>query len=258
VSGNSIARLFLTIVSALRRIRTRSDRRAHPGELAGSAGTREYYDKKFADEFAAVAHSGKPDFSLIYWQPGTGPTPDKLKAAGWRFLDMEVTGNAAYEVGIWVHSSGKTGRRDVSAQQQPPKSPPGEPPADICEDVKTRLAETTARLDAAMGALDDLTVQLEGLPPGSDRSNLERAVNRAQMKVRSLIDEVSSLEDEAEDIDERCGESVSDEWMSAMEEHTKLKQHSDNRPPDERPPVGNGSESSYQPGWARLRFPRLG
>jgi hypothetical protein len=60
VSGNSIARLFLTIVSALRRIRTRSDRRAHPGELAGSAGTREYYDKKFADEFAAVAHSGKP------------------------------------------------------------------------------------------------------------------------------------------------------------------------------------------------------
>jgi hypothetical protein len=51
---------------------------------------------------------------VIYWQPGTGPTPERLKAEGWRFLEMENTGSGATDVEIWVNSSGRTIRRDVS------------------------------------------------------------------------------------------------------------------------------------------------
>lgn len=61
-----------------------------------------------------VAEQGKPEFSMTYWQPRRGPTPERLKAEGWRFLEMEVTGNAAFEVEVWVNPSGSTIRRDVS------------------------------------------------------------------------------------------------------------------------------------------------
>jgi hypothetical protein len=72
------------------------------------------YGKDFAQKFADAAKSGKADLSVTYWQPGTGPSKEKLLEQGYRPAGKEITGNAAWDIDLWVHPSGKLVRKDVS------------------------------------------------------------------------------------------------------------------------------------------------
>jgi len=138
------------------------------------------YGAAFADQFREVAQRGKPDFSVTYWQPRSGPTPEQLRAGGWRFLGMEFTGNAAFEVEVWVNPSGKTIRRDVSTYRpgQPEKGeetqnkvPPTEkkedkPPIEDCTELKEM---TLAILRDTISTENAVKVDLEG-----EKSRLEK------------------------------------------------------------------------------------
>jgi hypothetical protein len=182
-----------------------------------------HYGSKFSDEFKKIADSGKADPTVIYWQPGVGPTPEQLKAGGWHFNGMEVTGNAAFEVQVWVHPTGKIGRRDVSTYQSP-RQPEEVPPEDPCAEIKTKLKALTDRLDKAMTDLDATVAKLESLPPGSDRTQLDKDYHDGWNKVRGILDELSKLEEDAKDVDDECANPVSDDWMDGMEALTTLVQ----------------------------------
>lgn len=74
----------------------------------------QFYGKDFAQKFVDAAKSGKTDLSVDTWQPGTGPSKEKLLERGFRFAGKEFTGNAAWDIDLWVHPSGKRVRMDVS------------------------------------------------------------------------------------------------------------------------------------------------
>jgi hypothetical protein len=155
---------------------------------------------------------------LIYWQPNLGPTPEKLKAGGWRFLEMEVTGTAAIDVEIWVHPSGKTLRRDVSpTQAAPPKSPEAE---DEVATLRKKFEDIKRRLWSAMADFESNVERLESKPADEDRSPIDAAIGTSRSKVRNLITDLSNLQQEADDIDESLGNEISDEWASAMEQYS--------------------------------------
>ena len=75
---------------------------------------RRRYGGPFAQQFLDVVKEAKPKIEVLYYQPGSGPTPDTLIARGYRRAGPEFTGNAAFDVEVWVHPSGSTIRRDVS------------------------------------------------------------------------------------------------------------------------------------------------
>jgi Domain of unknown function (DUF4157) len=126
---------------------------------------RRRYGEVFAQEFLGEVKKGKPQFDVVYYQPGVGPTREQLFARGYRRAGSEQTGNAGFEVEIWVHPVGKTVRRDVAtwkfgtsgpgtkagseAGKQPAKKPPVvEPP--------TEPPVTTARHEQALDFLEDM------------------------------------------------------------------------------------------------------
>jgi hypothetical protein len=127
---------------------------------------RRRYGEPFAQQFLDVVKKGKPQFDVDYYQPGVGPTREQLLARGYRQAGFEHTGNAAFEVELWVHPVGKTVRRDVStwkfgasgpgtkggggagkspAKQPPVVEPPTEPPV-----------TTTARHEQALDFLEEM------------------------------------------------------------------------------------------------------
>ena len=105
--------------------------------IAVAERMRQRYGAAFSQQFLAVAENGKPQIETIYYQPGTGPTPDQLTAKGYQLAGKEITGNAGIDIDVWVHPTGKTVRRDVSTWKPgatPPdpqpttEAPPAEPP----------------------------------------------------------------------------------------------------------------------------------
>src|SRR6185369_11905940 len=74
------------------------------------------YGKEFKDQFLAEVKKGKPQVEGSYYGPGLGPSPDQLKARGYK-LGWIARGNAAVEVETWVHPSGKSVQRDISTWQ---------------------------------------------------------------------------------------------------------------------------------------------
>lgn len=180
------------------------------------------YGAKFAAQFRDVADRGTADRTLHYSQPGMGPTPAQLTSRGWHFWEMEVTGNAAYSVEVWVHPSGQTFRRDVSPQTTPkapqPEVPPPPPPEKTCEeklnDLLERLWRTMAEYEAAVEAV-------EANP--QDRAKLDAEVTRTRNLTRGLTDELSKLQTAADDEgDEECADKASEAWSDAMEQLTTI------------------------------------
>lgn len=72
------------------------------------------YGRSFAQQFREEAKKGKSQATLYYYQPGSGPKPEQLAARGYRVKGRENTGNAAFDIEVWVHPSGSTVRRDIS------------------------------------------------------------------------------------------------------------------------------------------------
>jgi len=180
------------------------------------------YGTAFADQFRDAAERGKADFTLLYWQPNLGPTPEKLKAGGWRFLEMEVTGTAATDVEVWVHPSGKTLRRDVSpTQAAPPKSEKIEDEDELSK-LRKKFEDIKRRLWPVMADFESNVERLESKPADEDRSPIDAAIGTSRSKVRNLITDLANLQQEADDIDDSLANEINDEWSSAMEQYSGI------------------------------------
>ncbi len=71
------------------------------------------YGKAFVQQFLETEKKGTAKVETQDYQPGTGPSPEKLKSQGYH-LGWKVLGNAGVENEFWVHPSGKRVQRDVS------------------------------------------------------------------------------------------------------------------------------------------------
>jgi hypothetical protein len=172
------------------------------------------YGTIFANQFRDIAEQGKPDLTLDYRQPGTGPTREQLKAGGWRFMDMEITGTAAIDIEIWVHPTGRTLRRDVSTYRfaQPKvEAPPKEPPEDESNCLR-EFHKIRPRIWALVAEFDSVVDRLESLPAGGDRAPIDTDFQRTTAAIRAQFAEWHKLRDQAEaDGDEDCRSEIVDE-----------------------------------------------
>ena len=113
--GNSVLRRLLEEL-------VRDPATAHRDWKTLSAGERQVVantcGEPFADAFDQPPHK-QPLTS--YSQPGTGRSPERLRAQGYCLGELERTGNAAYEVEDWFHPSGDIVRRDISALPMQPQ-----------------------------------------------------------------------------------------------------------------------------------------
>jgi hypothetical protein len=187
------------------------------------------YGTTFANRFRDIAEQGKPDLSLDYRQPGTGPTREQLKARGWRFMGMEITGSAAIDVEIWVHPTGRTLRRDVSTYRfaQPKVEAPPEEESECLQEfhkIRTRIWALVAENDAVID-------RLESLPAGGDRAPIDADFQRTAAAIRALFAEWDKLRDQAEaDGDDEClieieeeNDMLADQLESHSERWNRLK-----------------------------------
>ena len=92
------------------------------------------YGKAFKDQFLEAANKGKAQVETSTYSNSPKSkfpmiTDEQLKARGYKKAGSERTGNAAWDVEVWVHPSGKTIRRDVSTYEfgkgEPGKQPGG-------------------------------------------------------------------------------------------------------------------------------------
>jgi len=85
-----------------------------PGERTTVLNTMEgRYGKAFKDQFLDEVKKGRPQVEGSYYGPGLGPSPDQLKARGYK-LGWIVRGNQGVQVETWVHPSGRSVQRDIS------------------------------------------------------------------------------------------------------------------------------------------------
>ncbi len=190
------------------------------------------YGVAFAHKFREVAEHGKPQFDLDYWQPNSGPSPEQLKAKGWRFMEMENTGTAASEVEVWVNPSGGTTRRDVSTykfgqtQAGPTKEPPEVEPPCPESAFNDDLEKIEKKLWPAMANFEGMVERLASNPAGTDTAPIDADISQARNLARNLITDLSNLKDSADQAgDEECMvDLASEHWGSAMEEYTRILQ----------------------------------
>jgi Domain of unknown function (DUF4157) len=212
------------------------------------------YGAKFADEFLAVAETGKFDDTLIYYQPKIGPNREQLGARGYRYAGEEHTGNAGVVVERWVHPSGKWVRRDGSP---PPSAQPEEkrpettptptkrPPEKIQdggseEDEFKPLAETTPlrkkilRLMEGLPLFNDMIWNdlqlLKANPAAAERAEIEERIkeNRAQYDtdyadLLDLIDDVDGVDQEAYKYAKKNSDAINNHHEAVIEDYNELK-----------------------------------
>jgi hypothetical protein len=169
-----------------------------------------FYGKTFADRFLEIAQHGKPQFGVKYFQPGTGPTPEKLNEGLWRFMGMEITGAADISVQLWVYPSGDITRRDVSTRAKKEEEPTEivEPPKSLRE----KFEDIKHWLWLAMGDFDTNVASLESNPSGADRPPIEKSYRTVDGLMRQLLD----LEDEAEHADDQSlADEITAEYVNA-------------------------------------------
>ena len=182
---------------------------------------RRRYGGPFAQKFLDEVKKGKPQIEYSYYQPGSGPKPDQLIASGYRSAGMLLTGNAAFEVEVWVHPSGRRISRDVSTYKfgagKKEESPPKLPEDPVTELLK-KLENIQQRLWPAMADFEANVESLESNPQHADREQIEADIVKGRNAVRRLTGELSDLKRAADDIDESVADRISDVWMDAMEE----------------------------------------
>jgi hypothetical protein len=180
------------------------------------------YGATFADQFREEAQRGRPQFSVTYWQPDSGPTPERLKAGGWRFLEMEVTGSGAIDVEVWVNPSGNTIRRDVSTyrfgqtekKEVPPKS---QEPTDKVTELRKKLENIARQLGPAMADFERNVERLESNP---DSEPIKADISRSLKTVRGLITELVNLYNQNEHSSEAS--AILSSWSSAMAQYSRI------------------------------------
>jgi hypothetical protein len=182
------------------------------------------YGTTFANRFRDIAEQGKPDLTLYYQQPGTGPMREQLKASGWRFMEMEITGSAAFDVEIWVHPTGRTRRRDVSTYRfaQPKVEVP---PPEEESDCLREFHKIRPRIWALVAEFDAVVDRLESLPTGGDRAPIDADFQRTTAAIRAQFAEWHKLRDRAEaDGDDDCrSEIVEEENMAGDQLESDLE-----------------------------------
>jgi hypothetical protein len=189
------------------------------------------YGADFAHQFRDIAERGKPDFGYTYWQPNSGPTPKQLHDRGWRRLGMQHTGNAAFELELWVNAAGHTTARDTSTyhfggENTGTKEPP---PPPVCED--SAFAEDFAKAMKtgwpAMAAFEANVERLEANPAGPDAAQIEADIARSRTKARAFITALADILQgarEAEDYEECILKEADDQWAAATDEFTRILQ----------------------------------
>jgi hypothetical protein len=198
------------------------------------------YGAAFADQFREVAQHGKPEFSVTYWQPRSGPTPERLKAGGWRFLGMEFTGNAAFNVEVWVNPSGNTIRRAVSTYRfsQPEKGEetPNKVPPTVKKDVSP-ITDCTELKDMTLAILRDtistetaMKADLEGEKGRLEKMNKTtddycqrydeyiQSLRAMKTRVDTAVDDIETMRQQLVEI--KCSVDVID---SELQELTDLQ-----------------------------------
>jgi len=114
-------------------------KRLHPDDrTAVLHRMRQLFGDAFADEFLAIATSGKAQRDVIYWPAGTGPSDEQLRALGYRRGGREITGSGWIEVEVWVHPNGKLLRRGL-AEQSIGTAPGDSPPPNLTPEQERAL-----------------------------------------------------------------------------------------------------------------------
>lgn len=184
------------------------------------------YGAAFAHKFREAAEHGKAQFDINYWQPHTGPSPEQLKAKGWRLLGMEMTGNVGFEIEDWVNPLGSTTRRDVSAPLPKEATREIEPTPPPCPEsaFNDDLEEIEKKLWSAIAKLEENVERLASIPAGADIAAIEDDISKARNGARHLIADLSKLQDNADRAgDEECMvNETSEQWLAAMDEFTRL------------------------------------
>jgi hypothetical protein len=86
-------------------------------QIAVTERMRRRYGEPFTQQFLDEVKKGKPQIEYRYYQPGVGPKPEQLIASGYRFAGMLHTGNAGFQIEVWVHPTGRRINRDVSTHK---------------------------------------------------------------------------------------------------------------------------------------------
>lgn len=211
------------------------------------------YGASFAQEFIAIAETGKFHDDLIYYQPGTGPKPEQLRQRGYRPAGEEHMGNAAYTVELWVHPNGNIVRRDVSPpksattkEPQPePKpaapSPQNVPPADNDDpDEYKQLDESTPLRKKILYLMQGLPMyndqlwneiqSLKANPTATERAEIEDRIKELRAEydtdyadLLDLIDEASESDTEAFKYAQKNSGAINDHNAALLNDYNDLK-----------------------------------
>ncbi len=188
------------------------------------------YGAVFAHQFRDIAEHGKAQFTQYYWQPNTGPTPEQLRARGWRLLGMERTGTGATDVEVWVNAAGSTTRRDISTYHQKSRGTIVEPPPP-CPCPESAFCDDLAKIiKEGWPAISAFDISVEGFaanPTGAHATNIEAEIARNRALARDFTTKLSNLQDEADKLgdEEKCiGDKASEEWDAATDQYTRILQ----------------------------------
>jgi murein DD-endopeptidase MepM/ murein hydrolase activator NlpD len=132
------------------------------------------YGKPFVQQFLEVVKKGTAQVETQNYQPGSGPSPERLRVLGYH-LAWKVVGNASIENEFWVHPSGKTVQRDVSTWTQGTVQPAKPAKSDAVPDQSqtsgnvesadpsAELEDKQEKAESVLNRLQDNTNQLESL-----------------------------------------------------------------------------------------------
>jgi murein DD-endopeptidase MepM/ murein hydrolase activator NlpD len=132
------------------------------------------YGKPFVQQFLEVVKKGTAQVETQNYQPGSGPSSERLRVLGYH-LAWKVVGNAGVENEFWVHPSGKTIQRDVSTwtqgAAQPVKPAKGnavpeqsQPPGNVeSVDPSSELEDKQDQAESVLNRLQDNINQIESL-----------------------------------------------------------------------------------------------
>lgn len=199
-------------------------------QIALTVRMRQRYGGQFEQRFLEQVKKGKPKIEYHYYKPGTGPKTDDLIASGYRFAGMLQTGNAGFEVEVWVHPSGMRIHRDVSTykfgadetEKKKDEAPITQEPVDELTKLRKKFEDLKRRIWRAMAVFEANVERLESNPNHPDRVQIEADIRTSGNAVRNMITELSDLATAADSVDESIADKISSEWGDAMEQYSDI------------------------------------
>jgi hypothetical protein len=202
------------------------------------------YGKSFVQQFLETEKKGTAKVETQNYQPGTGPSPEKLKAMGYH-LGWKVIGNGAIENEFWVHPSGKTVQRDVStwsgsssgSSSKSPAAPAGPETSDDVDSVgpSTEVEDKQEKAEGVLNRLQDNINQIQDLlksnpvPWDQVKQKFQRSNElEGQLKNLGVLGEDPANSLEMSDVDENFNEERDKANQQLLDLRTKADEMNPN------------------------------